>query len=169
MAGNLPTNGYRHLVAISDKDGNVAALVFDGTVFRLAVDAIIGGPIIVGSASINGVEQDQAIETVAPLGAGATFTGAARDCDDFESFGISVFVTAGVGALNATVTVENSSDGGVTFRSVESVNLVGAAGASETFNRVYSVTRTHYRVKITNNDGVNALTATELISMRKPI
>lgn len=165
----LPTNGYRHLVAISDKDGNVAALIFDGTVWRLAVDAILGGPIIIGAVTIAGVDQDQAIETTTPLAAGAAFAGASRDCDKFESFGISAFVTAGVGALDVTVLVENSSDGGVTYRFVDSVNLVGGVGASASLNRVYSVTRQHYRVSITNNDGVNALTVTELVSMRKPI
>lgn len=49
----LPTNGYRHLVAISDKDGNTVGLVFDGTTYRLAVDALVAGPIVIGGVELD--------------------------------------------------------------------------------------------------------------------
>lgn len=70
----LPTNGYRHLVALSDTDGNLAGLVFDGTVYRLAVDAIIGGPIVVGAVTIADIIPGTVVTTPAdtPVGIGAT-------------------------------------------------------------------------------------------------
>lgn len=131
---------------------------------------ISGGVPAPPSSIITGITQVQNIETVVPLAAGATFVGAARNCINFESFGISVFLDPAAGvAISATALVENSSDGGATFRQVDSTPLVGAVDATVQLNRVYSVTRQHYRVSITNNDGVNAMDATELISMQKPI
>lgn len=122
-----------------------------------------------GGGIITDVIQQQNIETIAPLAGGATFNGAPRNCLTFESFGISAYAEAAAGSLDVTVLVENSSDGGVTFREVDTVKLVAGVGESRTLNRVYSVTRQHYRVSIINNDAVNALAATELISMLKPI
>lgn len=120
-------------------------------------------------AVITQVRQVQNEETVAPLGAGATFNGADRDCENYESFGISVFLDPDAGqALNCSVVVENSIDG-VTWRTVDTISVAGAADASSTLNRVYSVTRKFYRVSVTNNDGGNPLDATEVISMMKPI
>jgi hypothetical protein len=70
----LPTNGYRHLVAISDQDGNVAALVFDGSVWRLAVDAILGGPIVIGAVTISEVIPGTVITTPADTAVGVAAT-----------------------------------------------------------------------------------------------
>lgn len=132
------------------------------------VEGISGGAAI--PVSVSGVTQVQNIETVAALGAGATFNGAARSCINYESFGISVFVDPAAGqAINATVLVENSSNGGATWRTVDTIPLSGSANATVQLNRTYSVTRQHYRVSITNNDGANAMDATEVISMLKPI
>lgn len=145
MSVDLPRNGFVQPVEIVGGGGG-------------GVDVVI-----------NGVTQSQAEETVAALGAGATFTGTARDCLLYESFGISVFLDPLAGqSLNVTVLVENSTDG-VTFRQVDSVTLSGSADVNQYLNRVYSVTRQYYRVSLTNNDGAHALTATEVISMRKPI
>lgn len=165
----VPLRPEFYASVLHDADGNPIASVLVAGVRRLAVDATISGAIVVGAITIMGVDQDQVVETVVPLASGVTFTGGSRDCDKFESFGVSVFVTAGAGALNVTVAVENSSDGGVTWRPVDSVVLAGGVGASASFNRVYSVTRQHYRAKVTNNDGVNADAVTELVTMRKPI
>ena len=127
------------------------------------------------SASLD-IQQVQHIETVAPLTAGGSFTGADRDCEDYESFGISVYVasdTPGV-AINAIVTVENSVDG-TTWRVVDEITLTGPTPTAPdlatpiALNRVYSVCRQFYRVSIENNDGSNGLSVTEVISMLKPI
>jgi hypothetical protein len=161
--------------SIKPNDGPISASPCDGGLLiagrfgglqkHIRTDAA-GNLIVVSS----GATQIQNIETVVPLAAGATFVGAARDCINFESFGISVFVDPDAGvAIDATVLVENSSDGGVTFRTVDSIPLAGAVDATVTLNRVYSVTRQHYRVSITNNDGVDAMDASELISFLKPI
>lgn len=113
--------------------------------------------------------QVQNVETSAPLGAGASAVGSSRDCINYESFGISAYVAPSAGqVLDVTVLVENSTDG-VTFRTVDTINLSGAADAAAQLNRVYSVCREFYRVTVTNNDGAHALSATELISMLKPI
>lgn len=117
---------------------------------------------------INGVTQVQNIESVAPLGAGITFAGAARDCLLFESYGISVLLDPASGkAVACTVLVENSTNG-ITFREVDSFSVAGAVDATKTVNRVYSVCRQYYRVSVTNN-GADTLTATEVISMQKPV
>jgi hypothetical protein len=141
--------------------------------FVQPIEGVSGGvpvPVTVsGGAIVTAVTQVQNTESVAPLGAGASVAGASRDCINYESFGISVFLTPQVAAaLNATALVENSRDG-VTWRTVDSVPMSGAAGVSVALNRVYSVTREFYRVSVTNNDGANALLATEVISMQKPI
>lgn len=121
------------------------------------------------NVAITGVTQVQNIETVTPLGAGGTVSGASRDCLSYESFGVSVFLDPDAGqALNCTLLVENSSDG-VTWRTVDSVTLAGAADATVVLNRVYSVCRRYYRASLTNNDALNALDATELNTMMKPI
>lgn len=130
-------------------------------------DLVIGDTV-----EISGYTQVQNIETVEPLVAGASFTGAARDMLKYESFGISAYVDAKPAAApNVTVIVENSSDGGTTWREVDSVTLTGggAAGATDKLNRVYSVTRRHYRARLVNNDAVNALDVTELVTMQKPV
>lgn len=120
-------------------------------------------------ASLN-IQQVQHIETVTPIPAGGTFFGVGRDCEDYESFGISVFLDPDAGqALDCSIVVENSSDGGATWREVDTIPVAAAADASETINRVYSVCRQHYRVSVVNLDGSNALDATEVISMLKPI
>lgn len=122
-----------------------------------------------GTIVVSGQPQIQAVETTTPLAGGATFTGAAQDCINFESFGISVFISRLAADTNIDVIVENSSDGGVTFRQVDIVNLpVTPANPTRILNRVYSVTRQRYRVKLVNNTA-NALAATECISMRKPV
>lgn len=122
------------------------------------------------TVTLLGVTQVQNIETVAALAAGATFNGVARNCINYESFGISVFLDPDAGqALDCSIVVENSSDGGLTWREVDTIPVAAAADASETINRVYSVCRQHYRVSVVNLDGLNALDATEVISMLKPI
>jgi len=139
----------------------------DSNFLEIAGGVPVPPPVMV-SSSITGVVQTQTVETIAPLGAGASKVGVSHDCINFESYGISVFVIAGVGALNVTVLVENSVNG-ATWRPTDSVTLSGAAGATGVLNRVYSVTREFYRVTVTNNDGVNALATTEMISILKPI
>lgn len=119
---------------------------------------------------ITGLTQIQNVENgLVPLGAGATLTGASRDCISYESFGVSVYLDPTAGqAVNVTVLVENSRDGS-TWRQVDSVLLSGAVDANVPFNRVYSVTREYYRVSLINNDGAHGLTISELISMQKPV
>lgn len=121
------------------------------------------------SVSITGVTQVQNTETTTPLAAAGTVTGAARDCLSYESFGVSVYLDPDAGqALNVTLNVQNSIDG-VTWRTVDTVALAGAADATVVLNRVYSVCRRYYRAQLVNNDGSNGLDATELITMLKPI
>ena len=154
----LGKEGAVKLGQIVDGDGNPARVSLVGGIYRLAVDAAFAA----------GITQVQNTESTAALGAGATFVGSSRDCINYESFGISVYVKAGAGSLSVTVLVENSTDG-VTFRTVDSVTLSGGVGAAAQLNRVYSVCREFYRVSVTNGDGANALTNTEVISMLKPI
>jgi hypothetical protein len=145
MSVDLPRNGFVQPVEIVGGGGG-------------GIDVIV-----------NGLKQVQNTESVAALGAGATVTGSSRDCINYESFGISVFLDPLAGqAINVTVLVENSRDG-VTFRQVDSVTLVGATDANMYLNRVYSATRQYYRVSLINNDATHALTSTELISMQKPV
>lgn len=145
-----------------------AGLYFNPRASFASISATISvSPLV--TATITGVTQSQNIETIVALAAATTFNGAARACATNESFGVSAFVQAGVGALDVTVLVENSSDGGVTWREVDTIKLVGGVGESRTLNRTYSTTRNHYRASITNNDAVNALAATELVTMQKPI
>ena len=119
---------------------------------------------------ITGSLQVQNVETTAPLAGGATFNGAAHNCISYESFGISVFLDPAAGqAVDASVLVENSSDGGATWREVDTIPLAGDVNATVELNRVYSVCRQHYRVSVTNLDGAHAMDATEVISMQKPI
>jgi len=151
---------------LHDQDGNPISSVLDGLIRRLAVDAAVA---VAANNALDGSIQVQAVETVTPLAGSTTFTGAARDCITFESFGISVFITRGAVNTNVDVIVENSSDGGVTFREVDRVNLpVTPSTLSRALNRVYSVTRQHYRAKLINNTA-NALSVTELVTMRKPV
>jgi hypothetical protein len=125
-----------------------------------------GGGVFV---EITGILQVQNVETTTPLGAGATVNGASRDCEVYESFGISVYLDPAAGeALDASVVVENSIDG-VTWREVDTVPISGAADATVQLNRVYSVTRQFYRVSVVNNDMSNAMDATEVVSMLKPV
>jgi len=116
------------------------------------------------------VTQVQNIETTTPINHTDTFVGAARDCLQYESFGISVYLEPDAGqTVDATVLVENSSDG-VTWRQVDSFSLNGAAAdAAAQVNRVYSVTRRYYRVSVTNDDVTNDLTVSEVNSMQKPV
>lgn len=109
---------------------------------------------------------NQIIATTAALGAGGSFTSPSQDFLNFEAMGVSVFVTAGAGALNVTVSIENSTDG-VTFRNVDTINITGGVGASGTLNRVYAVTRRFMRCSVANADLANALAATELVLTQK--
>jgi hypothetical protein len=113
--------------------------------------------------------QFQNVETTAALGGGASFSSPTRNYTHFETMGISVFVQRSVADTNVDVIIENSSDGGVTWREVDRVNLaVTAASPTATANRTYAVTRLDMRVRLVNNTA-NALLATELITMQKVI
>lgn len=145
---------------------------------RASGPVVTSGPGGGGGASttIVGITQVQNVETVDPLAASGSFVGAARNCLNYESFGISVYLASDVAgvAIDATAFVENSADG-VTWRIVDTILLTGPAPVAPaladpiTLNRVYSVCRQYYRVSIENNDGTNALSATEVISMQKPV
>ena len=163
----LPTSGWRQLVCISDQDGICADIVTIAGVNRLRVETVGGGGGGV-TTSITENVQVQNSETTTPLGAGGSFTSTARDYTNFEAMGVSVFVEAGAGALDVDVIIQQSTDN-VTFRDVETVPLSGGVGASASLNRVYSVTRIWNRVRVVNNDGANALTVTEVVTMQKPI
>lgn len=158
-----PLNPNLWPVVLHDEDG-----VPQGTASNPLIVSGGAGPGV--AAIITGLTQVQNVETVTPLGASATFNGAARDCINYESFGISVYVEADPAApLDTDVVVENSSDGGATWRTVDTISLKNSVnGSNKTLNRVYSVTRQDYRVSVTNNDGT-ALVATEVVSMLKPV
>jgi len=50
----LSYDGHIKLATIVDADGNRVALIFDGSVWRLAVDATIsGGPVVIGAVEID--------------------------------------------------------------------------------------------------------------------
>lgn len=49
----LPTNGFRNLVIPCDSDGNQVGIIHDGSTYRLAVDALIAGPIVIGAVEID--------------------------------------------------------------------------------------------------------------------
>ena len=145
---------------------------FDGSVWRrISVDGtgalIIAAGVVGVSTIITANTQIQHIETTAALGAGASFTSPSRDYINFESMSISVFLTAGGVGTNVDIIVENSNDG-VTFRQSDLINVVLAAAQSQSVNRVYSVSREFNRVSLVNNTA-NAMAATELTIMRKPI
>jgi predicted TIM-barrel enzyme len=131
---------------------------------------VVTGPGGGALADIVGVQQVQNEETVTPLAASGTSPQNARDMQSYESFGVSVYVEADPAqGLDTTVFVENSADG-VNWRPVDTVSLKNiVAGSNASLNRVYSVTRQFYRVYVVNNDNVNALAATEVYSMQKPI
>lgn len=136
--------------------------------FVQPVEVVGGGGGV--TVTIQGVTQVPAVETTTPLGAAATFDGASHDCLNYESFGISIYLEpTGGETVDTTVTVENSDDG-ITWRPVDTFSLNGAAADDPAFvNRVYSVTRQHYRVTITNDDASNPLTVTEVDTILKPI
>lgn len=113
-------------------------------------------------------EQAQNIETTAALGAGGSFTSTERVNRFFESFAISLFLEAGASAMDVDVFVEQRQDGGATWRILDQFNLSAPAGDSVSVDRVYSVTRERARVRLVNNDGANALAATELVLTQKP-
>lgn len=127
-----------------------------------------------GGGNINvvilGLTQVPTVETTTPLNPDETFDGASHDCLNYESFGISVYLEPTAGqTVASTVTVENSDDG-ATWRPVDTFSLNGAAADDPAFvNRVYSVTRRHYRVTVHNEDVTNPLTVTEIDTMLKPI
>jgi len=122
-----------------------------------------------GTVQITENQQVQNVETTAALAGSGTFTSTARDYLNFEGDGVSVFIQRSAADTNVDVFIENSSDGGVTFRNVETLNLaVTAAAPTATLNRIYGVTRRHNRVRLVNNTA-NALLATELVTMQKPI
>lgn len=50
----LPTNGFRNLVIPCDADGNQVGIIYDGSTYRLAVDAFISGPVAVATEASPG-------------------------------------------------------------------------------------------------------------------
>lgn len=146
---------------------------FDGTVWRpISVDASGAINVVGGGGGGGGVTtgntQVQLIETVAALGASATFTGAERNNINFEAFGLSVYLLGGGTATTVTVTFQQSQAAAGTKRPADSVILNVAAGAAVYFDRIWHVTRQYGQVTLTNNTA-NALAATEVITMQKPI
>lgn len=154
-------------IPVGDTSPTVIALEygFDGVDWARKTVSAAGA----ASVSITENVQIQNIETTAALGASATFTATTRDMINHESYSISVIITRSAVDTDVDVIVENSSDGGAVFREVDTINLaVTAANPTETLNRVYSVTRQDYRVRLVNNTA-NALSVTELITMQKPV
>ena len=110
---------------------------------------------------------DQNIDTVTPLGVSGTFGGFSRDLGLVGRYGISVFVTRDAVDTDVDVIVENSDDGAA-WRHVETTNLpVTAAAPSNELNKSYQPTRKFMRTRLVTNP-VNALSATELVSVIGP-
>lgn len=139
-------------------------LLKDGT----PVDASNPLPVnaIVTVGSIN--QGIQNVESKAPLAGGATFNGATRDCEDYSGFGVSVHLVGGVVATNVDVVISYSDDNGVTWREAYRQNLIVGIGVTVPFNQVYCPTRRYARASLVNQTA-NALAATELITMQRPI
>lgn len=49
----IPSSGFRRLMIPVDQSGNEVGIVFDGTTFRLAVDAVIAGPVVIGAVELD--------------------------------------------------------------------------------------------------------------------
>jgi len=169
----LPTNGFRQPVCYCDEAGNTVDIIFDpiNLVWRLCVDAGLGGGGGV-NATLIGNQQVPHIETVIPLsgtgGPNPNFISLAYDLTNFAGYGISVYIQRLLGDTNVDVFVEDSSNG-ANWRLVKRINLVVTAAEPEaTLGRVYSPVRQWMRVRLVNNT-VNALLATELCLMLKPI
>jgi len=104
----MKTNGFRQPVTICDEDGNQVGIIFDGTVFRLAVDATISGPIFIGEVELKdsettteaSIKQDGVAIAVGDDGGGLLVSG--RDpLDKQRQFRTT---TAGVIKTNGTPT-----------------------------------------------------------------
>jgi hypothetical protein len=168
-------------VRITDKDGNSARVADDGTgVIRLAVDAVIGGggggvvpvnivasiPIPLAFANL----QAAFVESTAPLGPSATFNGAPHDCINYAGFGVSLYIERGGADTNVDLVVEDSIDGGITWRVLRpAINL--PVTASQLTNRASVVMSTigqFVRATIINRTA-NVLGVTELAVMLKPV
>lgn len=110
---------------------------------------------------------EQAIDTVTPLGASGSFGGSSRKVERVGRYGVSVLVTRDAVDSDVDVIVENSDDD-VAWRHVETTNLaVTAAVPSNDLNKSYQPTRKFMRTRLVNKT-VNALSATELVSVIGP-
>ena len=129
------------------------------------------GPVVTSAGgnvvAINGNQQVQNVETVAPLGANATFDGASRDCINYEAFGVSVHLL-GLLATTVTLNVQHRHDPAATWRNLETILLVVGAGVTVPFSRIYGALRRYLRVQAINGTA-NALSETEIVTMMKPL
>lgn len=153
-------------VEIKDQAGTRrAAVINSGGQDRLAVDSWVAGGAIGIAANI----QVPVEETVVPLGPLTTYIGAMYDCRNYAGFGVSAEIVRGLGDATVNMLVEDSSDAGVTWHTVETLAMnVTAAAPSETLSRVYSPVRRYMRVSLTNTMPI-ALGGTSLAVMLKPI
>lgn len=89
------------------------------------------------------------------------------DMDKYESAGVDAFIERGAADTNIDVIVEKSHDG-VIWRNVETTNLAVTAGVpTNSFAKVYAMTRQFFRVRFVNNTA-NALLNHEYVLMKKP-
>jgi len=163
MATTPQVNQIQNVVYVQDQNSNVNADVIAGATNRLAVDATVSSSV----STVTGTTQVQNTETTAALGGAATFTSTSRNCIDYPDFAFSVFLTGGGVGTTVNVILQHSRDN-VTFRDVETIPVVVGIATDATLNRNYSVTRQYNRVRLFNTTA-NALAATELITMQKPI
>lgn len=146
---------------------------FDGSVWRpVSVDAsgainVVGGG-GGGGGPITANTQVQTIETVAALGASATFTGTEHNNINYEAMGASVYLMGGASPTTVTIIFQQSQAAAGTKRPADQITIAVAAGADVYFDRIWHVTRQYGQMELVNNTA-NALAATELIVMRKPI
>lgn len=153
-------------VEIQDQSTNKRAdVITNSGQDRLAVQASIAAGAAIG---INANEQVQNIETVAPLGGSATWTGTSRDLLNFAGLGVSVYVARDTADTVVQVVVQDSHDN-ATWRTRETVELpVTAAAPGNGTNRLFSPTRRYMRVMLVNTTA-NGLSVTEVVTMQKPI
>jgi len=133
------------------------------------------GPVVTSGAagggaavSVTGNTQVQAVETVVPLGASATFNGAEHDCINYEGLAASLHLVGGVVGTVVQLLLECHDAPASVWRTVETHNIVVGAGTTVWFSRVWAVLRRYTRITLVNATA-NALAETDLATMRKPI
>lgn len=151
-------------VRIVDKDGHGAALIWDGTVWRLAVDASVS--VVAIDTEIKYNKQIQSIDqALGNLPIGTTNLGS-HDSLNYADFAVSVYLARIAADTTVDVVIQCSADN-VNWREVDRQTLtLNATTTSANLNRNYSVTRQYMRVVLVNN---TAACNAEVVTIQKPI